>query len=138
MSRTFSILVCFFAAGSLCAQDLSKEKFAPWVYPVGDFSLQDRAGEKVSPRDLRGSIWVAHFSSQCTGACTKSTPNMKSCRRHRAKRMKFVSIAFAATRSTRSIVTLEMQPKPGQWYFLTDSNEDRVHDIIRSAFLTSR
>src|ERR1043166_3184050 len=134
MKRPAAIFAFLVAAGSLCAQEPTKEKFLPWGAPVGDFTLQDRTGQKIGPRDLRGSIWVAHFFfPQCTGACTKSTPNMKKLQdAYRGKsNVKFVSIALHGdTLDTLNGYAETQNAEPGQWYFLTDSNEDHVHNII--------
>jgi uncharacterized membrane protein YozB (DUF420 family)/cytochrome oxidase Cu insertion factor (SCO1/SenC/PrrC family) len=136
MQRTIAILSLFFAAGSLCAQGDKNDTSID--YPVGNFSLQDRTGKYITARDLRGSIWVAHFFfPECTGACTKSPPNMKKLQDHfRGKpNVKFVSIALHGdTLETLNRYAEAQNAEPGQWYFLTDENEERVHEIIRLSF----
>jgi uncharacterized membrane protein YozB (DUF420 family)/cytochrome oxidase Cu insertion factor (SCO1/SenC/PrrC family) len=137
MARCFAILAFLCAAGSLCAQEDTRQAFKPFDYPVGNFSLQDRTGKYIAANNLRGSIWVAHFFfPQCTGACTKSTPNMKKLQEHfRGKpHVKFVSIALHGDDfDTLNRYAEAQNAEPGQWYFLT-GDEDRVHDIIRLSF----
>jgi uncharacterized membrane protein YozB (DUF420 family)/cytochrome oxidase Cu insertion factor (SCO1/SenC/PrrC family) len=137
MKRCAAILAVLALAGTLCAQE-NAERFKPFAHPVGNFSLQDRTGKYINASDLRGDIWVAHFFfPQCTGACTKSTPNMKKLQDHYRgrKHVKFVSIALHGdTLDTLNRYAEAQNAEPGQWYFLTSEDEDRVHDIIRVAF----
>lgn len=139
MSRFLPLLLLPLLAAPLCAQEEKKSPpFALFGYPVGNFSLQERSGKSVTAHDLRGSIWVAHFFfPQCTGACTKSTPNMKKLQdAFRGKSyVKFVSIALHAdTLETLKLYADAQNAEPDQWLFLTSQDEDRVHDIIRLSF----
>jgi len=141
MLRYLALTLVLLAVGSLCAQDETKPAFAPIDYPVGNFSLQERSGKYMTAHNLRGTIWVAHFFfPQCTGACTKSTPNMKKLQEaFRGKPfVKFVSIALHAdTLDTLKLYADAQEAEPDQWYFLTGNDEDRVHEIVRVQFFNT-
>ena len=136
MSRTFVLLLFAIAAAPACAAEEEK-LYRPFGQPVGDFSLLERSGKFVRARDLLGKIWVAHFFfPECTGTCTKTTPNMKRLQEmYRGKDdVRLVSIAL----NSDEIATLDAYAKvqnaePEQWLFLTGPDE-KVHEVVRLEF----
>ncbi len=125
----------------VAAQDPStaqpEKLFKPYVFPIRDFSLQERSGNDFHPSDLRGKIWVAHFFFPgCTGVCTKTTPNMKRLQELYRGKSDVALVSIALNNDTLETINryAEVQnAQPQQWLFLTGPDE-KVHGIIWSVF----
>lgn len=142
MSRVFTLLVLLVPMTALAqepppAPAKTDKLFKPHVFPIRNFTLQERSGEEFSPRDLRGKIWVAHFFFPgCTGICTKTTPQMKRLQEmYRGKAdVRLVSIALNNdTVETLKDFATAQNAEPDQWLFLTGQDE-RVWGIVRTVF----
>jgi protein SCO1/2 len=143
MFRLLASLFVLLAAWPALAQDEKNEAgkeeklFRPFGEPVGDFKLQERNGEYVRARDLLGKIWVAHFFfPECTGTCTRTTPNMKRLQdmvRGRSD-VRLVSIALNSDElDTLNVYAKVQHAEPDQWLFLTGPDE-KVHEIVSLQF----
>jgi protein SCO1 len=139
MPRSFALVLIAVLAGPVCAQDKAKPppSFDPFDYPVGNFSLQERSGKFVSARDLRGTIWVAHFFVPGCNECIKTLPAMKRLQEtYRGKaNVRFVSIALAYGEPERlKEFAKDVNADDEQWLMLASADNERVHDIVRLSF----
>jgi protein SCO1/2/putative membrane protein len=113
--------------------------YTPWGMPVGPFALTERSGRTVSPADLHGKVWVAHFFfSRCTGACNKSRPAMIDLQQQfRGKPdVMLVSISVDPADDTPELLQRYAEDQgadPQQWLFLT-GDEANVHTAISKSF----
>ncbi len=142
MPRAFAICCLLLFVAAVPAQDEKKEptRFTPIDHPVGNFTLDDLEGEFVTARQLRGSIWIAQTFVPGCNVCSKSIPTMK--RLHEMfrgnKGVKLVSIALTFNDAkTLKKFAQDQNADTEQWLFLADKDENRLHQTVTTAFLSS-
>jgi protein SCO1 len=146
MVRLLATLVILAFAGTMCAQD-EKKPSSPFTSfrgsdaegPAGNFTLTDRTGETIHARDLRGVIWVAQFFYPGCNECSKTMPTMRRLQEiYRNKPyVRFVSFALKyGDAETLNEFAKDQKAEAGQWLFLADEDESRVHQVIRHSFGT--
>src|ERR1043166_6660571 len=104
--------------------------------PVGDFRLQDRSGQFIGTRDLRGKIWVAQFFYFPCNTCAKNTPTMKALQdRYRGKSdVNLVSISLTKSDlDTLQSFAADHEAGDDQWFILTGPDA-RVSEIVSECF----
>ena len=106
---------------------------------LGPFKLEERHGQTISPEDLRGKVWVAHFFfTTCPGPCTKTLPTMRELQRlFKGKPdVRLVSVTVNSSHDTPERLRQfadDMGADRDQWLFLTGP-ESEVHEVIKTAF----
>jgi protein SCO1/2 len=106
--------------------------------PVGSFTLSEHGGQTVSPEDLRGKVWIAHFFyPTCQGPCTKTVPTMRLLHEAFAGKPDVVLVSIALTGDPLSLLQQfanEQGAGPG-WLFLTRAgHSDDVLEIVQTKF----
>ena len=76
------LLALFLVAVCSCTvsaqeQEAPARVFPPFGQPVGNFTLKERSGKMIGPRDLVGKIWVAQFFYPGCNLCSRNTPSMQ-------------------------------------------------------------
>lgn len=129
MLRTLFPLVALAFAG--CGDATSRTPTAPRPdldYPVGEFSLTERSGKKITDADLRGKVWVASYVfTRCTGPCPAVTNTM-------ARLQKELADELAA--GTVKLVTFTVDPARDDLAALRDYANSRQADANNWLFLT--
>jgi uncharacterized membrane protein YozB (DUF420 family)/cytochrome oxidase Cu insertion factor (SCO1/SenC/PrrC family) len=119
-----ALLVWTASAGLLSAGEFTPLSSNIEVQP---FTLTERHGETVSPADLRGKIWIAHFFyPTCRMDCTKTVPTMRRLNQIFAGKSDVVLVSFALTGDDPELLrqyARDQEADEKQWLFLT---EDRA------------
>ena len=110
-------------------------------FPLPDFTLTERSGEKVTRQDLLGKVWVASFVfARCTGPCPSVTRTM----------VRLQDELNLKSRDDLRLVTFTVDPKrddteelrkyakiynadPKKWLFLTGP-EDAIYTLLNKSF----
>ena len=140
MSRFLAILLLAAFAAPACAQEkaaFTSFRGSDLEGPAGNFTLTDRSGEIVHARDLRGHVWVAQFFYPGCNECSKTAPAMRRLQEiYRGKSyLRLVSFALKfGDQDTLNEFANDQHAEPGQWLFLADKDEARIHQLIRHGF----
>jgi protein SCO1/2 len=116
--------------------------YAPVDVPVVPFSLTERSGRNVTPADLNGKVWVAHFFfSQCHGDCNKTRPVMQKLQEIFAGKSDILLVSISVNPEGDTAERLQGYAQdqgadPDQWLFLTGT-EAEVHAVIENSFKKS-
>lgn len=91
---------------------------------VPAFSLTDQAGQTLTDRDLRGSVWVANFIfTRCPSACPMLTAKFKALQTELvALPVRYVSITVDPTHDTPQVLAAfaaRFHADTARWSFLT-------------------
>jgi protein SCO1/2/putative membrane protein len=105
---------------------------------VGTFDLQERSGDRFTPEQLRGKVWVVHFFfTTCPGPCVKTMPQMQRLQKVFAGKadVALVSITVRPEHDAKLLRDYAdaKGADPEQWLFLSGP-EPAVHKIIRECF----
>lgn len=141
MLRILAILLLAACTAAACAQDrqvaFTSFRDSDLDGPVGNFAFADRTGEIIHARDLRGFIWVAQFFYPGCNECSKSAPTMRRLQELYRGKAYFRIVSFAleyGDAETLNKYAGDQKAEPGQWLFLSDKDEAKVHDVIRHGF----
>jgi len=114
----------------------------PVIAAVPDFTLTSQSGELVGLQDLLGGVWVADFIfTSCAGPCPVLTLRMRSLQNtliETGRKVKCVSFTVDPETDTPAVLSQYAQKNhanPSYWWFLTDKNEAKVHDLVMKGFL---
>jgi len=134
-----TLLVFVFAA----APAVHAESFTPFPdsdppFDVKPFSLTERDGRTITPDDLRGKVWVAHFFyPTCQGPCTKTVPTMSRLNEIFAGKPDVLLVSIALTGDAPSLLyQFASGHAAGEnWLFLTSPDDtDHVLDVVQTSF----
>lgn len=102
----------------------------PAVAQIADFALTDQAGRPVSPKDLRGKVWVAAFMfTRCPTICPRITRRMKEVQAEAKKeQVPLTLVSFSVdpeydTPAVLSAYASEFKLDTGNWKLLTGDIE---------------
>lgn len=112
------------------------------VKDVPDFSLIGRDGRTVTKADLLGHVWVADFIfTTCAGPCPMLSLRMRSLQksiREFEGRVKLVSFSVDPEYDQPAILRAyakRHEADPNLWWFLTNNDEQAMHEFVKSGFL---
>lgn len=101
----------------------------PVYGPIGDFSLTNQSGVRVSLADLRGSVWVGDIIfTRCAGPCLRMTRQMKELQDALPKdsQTRLVSLTTDPVYDTPAILKIYGERNgedPNRWMFLTGTKK---------------
>lgn len=142
MRRLIALVLALVVPGIACAQDAATQEqdvaqFKPFGEPVGNFTLLNLDGNYVSARDLRGHICVVQFFYPGCNECSKANPAMKRlqelCKRKTDVRLVSIALRYGEPELLKEFAK-DQEANLDQWLFLSDRNEDRLHEIVRGSF----
>jgi protein SCO1 len=111
-------------------------------YSVGEFSLTERSGKKVTDKDLRGQVWIGSFIfTRCTGPCPAVTNTMARLQAElkdemKAGQVKLVTFTVDPARDDLKALkdyANSRQADPNNWLFLT-GDEKTIHKLLQEQF----
>jgi protein SCO1/2 len=110
---------------------------------IPEFSLLDQDMRPVSPRDLRGRIWVVDFIfTGCAGACPVLSDKMSRLQRETAdSRLHFVSFDVDPDHDTPAIVKnygMKYGADFSRWHFLTFPSRAELFSFARALHVTDQ
>lgn len=113
-----------------------QQAFPVWELP--DFELIDQNGRPVTKSDLLDRPWVANFIfTRCTRECPMIKSRMQKLREELpAADARIVTITVDPKNDTPKVLNRQanaLGAKPGDWLFLTGSEED-VYKLLREGF----
>jgi cytochrome oxidase Cu insertion factor (SCO1/SenC/PrrC family) len=106
---------------------------------VGEFSLTERGGKAVTPKDLAGKVWVAGFVfTRCTGPCPQVSGTMGRLQAEFAAEPDFRLVTFTVDPEHDDPKELaryaeKFRADADRWLFLT-GKEAEVARVLRDGF----
>ena len=110
---------------------------------IGDFSLTNQNGARVSLADLRGRVWIADIIfTRCPGPCLRMTQQMKEVQDASTKDspLKLVSLTTDPEYDTPAILKTYGErhgEDPGRWTFLTGTKPQIANLAVDSLRLSA-
>ncbi len=111
-----------------------------WGKAVAPFALVERSGKTITPDDLRGKVWVAHFFfTRCMGGCAVTTAHMSRLNGlfEGSPDIALVSITVDPEHDTPQVLKrhADQHFAGAQWLFLTTKDRDQdIHDLVQKSF----
>ncbi|MCI0742568.1 MAG: DUF420 domain-containing protein [Gemmataceae bacterium] len=134
------VLLFFYCQNPATASDPPNSLYPDWDHSVAPFALTERSGKTVTPDDLRGKVWVAHFFfTRCLGGCAVTTAHMSRLNGlfEDSPDIALVSITVDPEHDTPEVLKrhADQHFAGAQWLFLTakDKAQD-IHDVVQKSF----
>jgi protein SCO1/2/putative membrane protein len=139
MSRALFALCCLLACASCVDVSRPDQPSPDLQLSVGDFSLTERSGRKVTAEDLRGKVWIASFQfTRCAGTCPQIASTMQRLQKELADRPDLLLVTFTVDPEHDDPAELRayaerFEADPDRWLFLTGKEAD-LYPLIRKGF----
>ena len=141
----FIVLIGAFYLLLFAGTDYYKIKLPVLTY-VKEFTFIDQNGKAFTEREVEGKVYVAeYFFTTCKGICPKMNANMKKVYDKFKDESEFAIVSHTCMPETDSVPllkayekkmigTVNVQQKPGNWFFVTGS-KDSLYRMARESYL---
>ena len=106
-------------------------------YPLPDFSLTGKDGQRVTRADLLGNLWVANFIyTHCTDTCPLQSARMADLQKEFTDpHLRFLSISVDPTRDTPAVLrAYALRFGAGdRWWFVTGEKVP-IYQLVQEGF----
>lgn len=108
-------------------------------HTIGDFSMTDQHGERITQKDIEGKIHIANFIfTKCGSICPVMTSHLKIVQKEFKNNPNVLILSFSVTPWIDSVSRLKMYAKsndiifPG-WHLLT-GNKAEIYNLARRSY----
>ncbi|MEX2484127.1 MAG: SCO family protein [Brumimicrobium sp.] len=126
-------------------KDLKSEMVNPELlkvgigHRIGEFSLVNQNGEKITLEDVKGKVFVAeYFFTTCGTICPKMTAQMTRVQKKFIGNKNVKLLSFTVDPATDSVEVMKKYAEKhnaidGQWHFIT-GEKDALYGLARNSF----
>ena len=129
---------------SIALSGCSNYKFKQTInYEVGDFTVTDHRGEKISLEDLKGEPWFAMFVfTNCNTICSPMTYNMADIQQKLIDKgienYKIVGFSVDPENDSPEVMTEYLErhtvPDESKWYYVSGYDQSFIEQLAKNSF----